>query len=103
MIEYPEPISKQCTQKILEQMNNSFDKIKDNNLICFFTKFKYKDLNIPVMITNYQIIHYAIHNLNKINVYINNELMEIEFGKTKYFNKHYDLAIIQIKENNNIN
>ena len=42
MSEYPKPVSKQCTQRILEQMNNnSFGIIKDINQICFFTKIKY--------------------------------------------------------------
>ena len=82
-------------------MNNIlFGIIKDTNQICFFTKFKYKNINMsmPVMITNYQIINY-ISNNNQLNIYINNELNKIEIGKRKYFNKEYDLAIIQIKEN----
>jgi len=56
-------VSKQCTQRILEQMNNiSFGIIKDAHLICFFTKIKYKKTNIPVMITNYDIINYISNN-----------------------------------------
>ena len=95
-------ISKHCTQKILEQMNNCFNKIKETNNICFFTKIKIKNIIIPVIIASYQIINYIANN-NKINVYINNELIKIELGKIKYFNKNYELAIIQIKENNKIN
>ena len=57
---------------------------------------------MPVMITNYQIINY-ISNNNQLNIYINNELNIIEIGKRKYFNKDYDLAVIQIKENDKIN
>ena len=102
MVEYMKPISKQSTQRILEQMNNiSFGIIKDTNQICFFTKIKYKNINIPVMITNYKIIKYITNN-NYINIYINNELNKIEIGKGKYFNNEYDLAVIEIKKNNKI-
>ena len=102
MVEYLKPVSKQCTKTILEQMNNiSFGINKQTNQICFFTKIKYKNKNIPVMITNYQIINYIANN-NYINIYINNELNKIEIRKGKYFNKDYDLAVIQIKNNNKI-
>ena len=64
MSEYPKPVSKQCTQRILEQMNNNnlFGIIKDINQICFFTKIKYNNITIPVMITNYNIINYIANN-----------------------------------------
>ena len=39
MPEYPKPVSKQCMQRILEQMNNNlFAIIKEIHQICFFTK-----------------------------------------------------------------
>ena len=102
MIEYPKPITKQNIQRILSQMNNSFYKIKDINLICFFTKIKYKRIYIPAMITNYEIINY-IKNNNSIDIFINNEINTIKFEKVKYFNKDNNLAIIQIKKNKKIN
>ena len=102
MVKYLKPISKQCTQRILEQMsNNSFGIIKDTQQICFFTQIKYKNINITVMLTNYKIIKYITNN-NYINIYINNELNKIEIGKGKYFNNKYDLAVIEIKKNNKI-
>ena len=64
MVEYSKPVSKQCTQRILELMNDiSFGKIKDTDQICFFCKIKYKKKKMPVMITNYKIIDYAINNI----------------------------------------
>ena len=51
------------------------------------------------MITNYNIINYIANNNNNINIYINNEINKIEFGKGQYFNKDYSIAIIEIKEN----
>ena len=85
--------------------NTSFGIIKDTHQICFFIKIKYKnvDMSIPVIITNYQIINYIANNNKYLNIYINNELNKIEVGNGKYFNKEYDLAVIQIKENNKIN
>ena len=102
MSEYLIPITKQNIHNILVQMGNSFYKINDINLICFFTKIKYKKLNIPVMITNFQIIDYTTNN-KSIDIFINNELSTIEFGKVKYSNRDNDLAIIQIKHNENSN
>ena len=87
MIENLKPLSKQCTQNILNQMNNNLiGKIIFNNnniFLCFFTKIKYKTRNILVMITNYQIINYTVNNNDYINVYINNNLTRIEFEKIK--------------------
>ena len=104
MAKYPKPVTKYYTKRILIQMNNiSFGKISDSNQICFFTKIKFNTLNIPVMITNYQSINYAINNINFVNIYINNKLYKIEFGKAKYFNEDYNLGVIQIKENKKIN
>ena len=100
MEEYLKPISKQCTQKILDQMNSSsFGVIKDTYYICIFTKNKNMNVSVPVMITNYQIIHYKASN-KYLNIYINNELNVIELGKEKYFNNDYDLSVIEIKNNN---
>ena len=79
----------------------TFGIIKDTKQICFFTKIKYKNINIPVMITNYKIIKYIANN-NYINIYINNELNKIEIGKGKFFDKDYDLAVIEIKNNKKI-
>ena len=103
MEKYLKPVSKQSTQRILEQMNSiSFVITKDTYQICFFTKIKCKNLHIPVMITNYQTINYIANN-NYFNIYINNKINKVELGKYKYFNKEYDLAVIQIKENDKIN
>ena len=55
MVNYPKPATKQCTKKILEQINDSFYTIKeiDNKFgTCFFSYIKFKDKTIPVMISN---------------------------------------------------
>ena len=102
MSEYPKPITKQNIKKILAQMSESFYKIKNIELICFFTKIKYKKIRIPVMITTYEIINYTTIN-NSIDILINDELNTIKLGNTKYFNRNNNLAMIEIEKNKNIN
>ena len=102
MKECSNSISIQCAKKILEQMNNSIYKINENNGkfdIGFFCHIKYKNKDIPVLITNNQHIYLAKNNYLKISINKENKL--IELGKTRYFNKLYDLSIIEIKENKN--
>ena len=101
MVNYPKPATKQCTKKILEQINDSFYTIKeiDNKFgTCFFSYIKFKDKTIPVMISNYQIIRYLPNN-KKIKISDNKKSIFVEFDKAKYINKKYNLSIIQIKEN----
>ena len=102
MNNYPNPVTKTCTQKILNQMSNSISKIKGKGKkfgICIFCYIKCNNKNIPVLMTNYEIINekYLEEN-NFIKLRINNKLRTIEFGDTKYLNKDYDLSIIEIKE-----
>ena len=110
MDEYPKPVTKECTKKILEQMNNMnnliygiYDKNNQQLGTCFFCFIKYNYIKIPVMIVSYQkIIKYLLNNSKGVDISINNELFFIEFGNAKYLNKNYDLLIIQIKENKDI-
>ena len=102
MEKYSEPLTKNCTKIILEQMNNSIYKInrKENDFRTgFFSLIKYKNKKIPVLITNYDII-YDIKN-NTINVSINNINNKIELGKKNYINKLLDIVIIELKDNKN--
>ena len=101
MYDYPISISKQKTTTILDQISNSLYKIyneKEGEFhIGFFSHIKYENKNFPVLITNFQSI-YLSQNKN-IKVIINNEFKFIELGEIKYFNKDYDISIIEIKEN----
>ena len=107
---FPNPVSKDSHQKILFQMNNLFYKfnIKDEKRlgICMFLFIKYQKKNIPVLITNYELINeqYLLNN-NCLDIFINNEIINIELAETKYLNKDYNLTILEIKENkiDNIN
>ena len=87
MENYSEPVTQKCTKIILEQMNNSIYKIniKENDFRTgIFCLIKYKNKNIPVLITNYDIINDVKNNV--INISINNINNTIELGKAKYLN-----------------
>ena len=65
-----------------------------------FCNIKYKREYIPVMITNNQIINEAyLANNNNVKISINNKYQLIHFGYIKYFNKKYNISIIEIVEN----
>ena len=105
MREYPQPAKIQNTEKIVDQMKNCIYKIKSNNDktgIAIFSFIKYRNKQIPIVITNYEIINEEyIANNNNINILRNKEINKIELGKTKYFNKESDIAIIEVKPKKN--
>ena len=60
MSEYPKPVSKECTEKILDQIYNSICKIKGidgKTYIGLLCLIKYQDEIIYFLITKYQIIN----------------------------------------------
>ena len=98
MEDYPKPVNKNCTQKILDQMNNNFIykiKEKDGSFSNgFFCHIKYQKKNIPVVIINNHIIKDDI-----INVLINNDIKKIKLGKTGIIYDDYNISIIEIEKN----
>ena len=97
---FKRPVTKQCTAKILEQMNNSFFVIKErknDTNICFFCKISYKNKKIPVIIINKYLID--LEFTNSIFISINNRPKEIKFGRTRFINKDLSLYIIEIVDN----
>ena len=101
MNSYPEPVTKQSTKNILEQMDNSIYKINekkgkfDIGILC---SIKYQNKDYPILITTYNAINEnSLLNKNYINLSINNENINIEFGEIKYINKDLDLSIMEIK------
>jgi len=104
---YPEIVSLESSERIIYQMKNNIVKIYLNNEskgTGFFCRIPYinnKELN--VLITNNYVINLE---LDKIIISINNdnEIKEIELkNRIKYTNKEYDITIIEIKEEDNIN
>ena len=105
MDEYPKPVSKECTKKIINQIDNSICKIEEiegKSSFGFFCLLKCEDKNIKVLISDSKVVNekYLARN-NNINVSINKKTINIEFGKTKYLDKDNGLSIIEIKENKN--
>ena len=99
---YPNAVTKDCHQKILNQMDNPIYKIKKEDgefEFCFFCYIKTENKNIPVLLTTYEIINEIyIKNNNSIKVLINDEFINIKFGDKKYFNKENDLSIVEIQK-----
>ena len=109
---YPNVISYECTKKIIEQMERNICKINIgmNQGTGFFTKIPFPNENkmLPVLITNNHVINNDI--LNKENMKIKIDIKEeddtkeiILKNRMKYTNEEYDITIIEIKEEDNIN
>ena len=98
---YPKSVTKQCHQKILEQMNNSICKIKNYNEIGLFCYIKYNHNKIPVMIINNYINNEDY--LNQLNIILNNKEKILEIEEIIYKDIINNISIIKIKNNNNNN
>ena len=99
MDKYPKPASKSCTKKILDQMENSIYKIDEKEVtfkLGFFCNIQYKNKNIPVLISNIQILNEIINN--SIDISLNRQKRKIKLGETLYYNNKYNIAILEIKE-----
>ena len=102
MEKYLKPMTKHCIKEIYEQLEHSIYKINENigNYdLGFFTKIKYHQKHIPVLITNINIFKNLSND--KITITMNNKLKLIELGDIRYTNEEYNIAIIEIKENKN--
>ena len=112
LIGYPKIISYECTKKILEQMEKNIVKIKIGieQGTGFFCKipFPNKENMLPVLITNNHVISGDI--LFKKDETIQLDIKNEENIKTinlnnrlKYTNEDYDVTIIEIKNEDNVN
>ena len=99
------------TKKILYQMENCICKIYNNDGgkgTGFFCKIVYNNYNIPVMITNNHIIDEKYIKENKsINITLNDDNITktiiLNDNRIKYTNKEYDITIIEINSEDEIN
>ena len=97
-------VTKQCTKKILEQMENSFYEVyikEEESLIGIFCSIKNKDKNIPVIIINKYINLVNIGGTIKIS--INNDCKILKLGDVKYHNKEYNISLLEVIENKDVN
>jgi len=106
---YPQPISLESTDKILNQMKKTICKLSYDEKyigIGFFCKIPFPDdsSQLSVLITNNHIINESILDREKISFSINsNEFKEINLrDRIKFTNKEYDLTIIEIKGDDGI-
>ena len=89
------------------KMKNKIYEIYDEDINIgkgFFTKILYNNNLLPVLITKNNIIDKFISKeYNKIIMKNNNEKKEIELkDRMKYINKEYNISIIEIKKEDNI-
>ena len=110
LTDYPNVISYECSKKIIEQMERNICKINigKNQGTGFFCKIPFPNQNklLPVFITNNHVINKDTLNKEKIKL----DIKEVETMKViklnnrmKYTNEEYDITIIEIKEEDNIN
>ena len=105
----PDYVSISGTQTILSQMKNSICKIKINNAngTGFFCKIPYENKEMNVLMTNYHILDEKYYNQNdSLNLFINDEeeekIINLKNKRITYFNKLYDLTLIELKESDGI-
>ena len=106
----PEPVNISGTKEILNQMMKCICKIKINNTYGtgFFCKIPFQTKTINFLMTNYHIINENYYeNNNELNLFLNDEqkvkIINLRQNRITYFNKDYDITIIELKENDNIN
>ena len=107
---YSNIISYESSKKIIEQMEKNISSIKigEKQGTGFFCKipFPNQDKMLPVFITNNHVINRDALNKEKIKLDIKEvEIMkEIKLNnRMKYTNEEYDITIIEIKPEDNIN
>jgi len=107
---YPDYVPINGIQTILKQMMNCICKIKINKTFGtgFFCQFSYENIKMNALMTNYHVLDENCYNQNDaLNLFINDEkelkIINFKIKRITYFNKLYDLTIIELKENDNIN
>ena len=108
---YPNEIPYESTKKIISQMEKNVCKIKIDNRqgTGFFCKipFPNKDIMLPVFITNNHLINEKLlcKEDEKISIFIeeqNSKKIDLK-NRIKYTNEEYDITIIEIKDEDEIN
>ena len=102
-----DPVNLSSTEKILDQMKNCICKIKIDNMECTGFFCKIPDINMNCLMTSNQLINEEYINENKeITLLLNEDkeqlIIDLEIKRIKYFNKEYDITIIELKEEDKI-
>ena len=104
-----EPINIEGTKKILEQLMNCICKINIKGRLGtgFFCKIPFRKNKLKVFMSNYNILNEEDYKENKklnLLLYDEKEIITIDLGieRETYFNKEYNITIIELKEEDNI-
>ena len=98
---YIKSVTKECHEKMLDQMNNSICTIKGKDgktEIGLFCSIKYINENIPILLINDYIKNEDYKG--KIKIIINNTEKTIEIDNIIYKNEKNKISMLKIKENN---
>ena len=102
-----DPINMANTERILNQMKNCICKIKIENIKATGFFCKIPNINKNFLMTNYHVIDEIYINKNKeIPLLLNDNktifIIDLNKKREKYFNKEYDITLIEIKEDEKI-
>ena len=104
-----EPVNIESTKTILSQMKHCICKIiiKERFKTGFFCIIPFRKETIKVLMTNYQFLNEKDFKDNKklnLSLYDEKEKLTIDLGieRETYFNKDYDITLIELKEEDNI-
>ena len=104
-----DPVGIEGTKKILDQLMNCICKmkIKGGFGTGFFCKIPFRKGTKKVLMTNYHILNEKDFKENKVlNLTLNNDketlIIDLEINREIYFNKEYDITILEIREKDNI-
>ena len=106
----PDPVNIAGTKVILEQLMNCICKIKIKGATGtgFFCKIPLgTNETLNVLMTNYHVLDDIYYQQNKdITLFLNDDkevkIINLGIKRITYFNKDYDVAMIELKENDNI-
>ena len=104
-----DPVGIEGTKKILDQLMNCICKmkIKGGFGTGFFCKIPFRKGTKKVLMTNYHILNEKDFKENKVlNLTLNNDketlIIDLEINREIYFNKEYDITILEIKTEDEI-
>ena len=106
----PDPVSLSCTKTILKQMKKCICKIKIDNTFGtgFFCKIHVENnKTMNCLMTCYHVLNEKYYDKNnQINLLLNDEeeikVIDLTRERKTYFNKDYDITIIQLNDDDNI-
>ena len=104
-----EPVNIESTTRILDQMMNCICKIKLKERIGtgFFCKIPFRKEIIKVLMTNNNFLNEKeFKDIKNLNLSLNDEketlTLELGLDRETYFNKEYDVTLIELRNEDNI-